>query len=69
MKDKGVLVIGVILVLVGVIGAAAAFAWGQRPMMSSDGTSLPGTRGSAGAGTVERMFIQEMVPHHQDAID
>lgn len=69
MRSKGLLVTGSILVIVGIVGVAATLALGQSPMMRRSDAVLPRIGGSADAGVVERMFIQEMVPHHQDAID
>lgn len=60
MRYRGLLVSAIVLIVVGLVGMAASAAFDQP-------AALPG--GAREVGTVERMFIEEMVPHHQDAID
>lgn len=60
MRNKGLLISAILLIVVGLVGITASAIPGQR-------AGLPG--GGNAAGNVERMFIEEMVPHHQDAID
>lgn len=60
MKNKGLLVSAIVLIVAGLIGIAASVILDQRVGSLASGSA---------AGNVDRMFIEEMVPHHQDAID
>lgn len=52
-------VVGIVLIVVGVIGATMTFA--------SQGT-YTGAWPAAMRGSMDAMFIREMIPHHDDAI-
>lgn len=59
MKKTGMLWIGIVLVVVGAAGVAAAVVYTQ-----------PGaSRGPLMRGNMDAMFIEEMIPHHEDAIE
>lgn len=63
VNPRAILIIAVGLIVVGMMGCVGAFLFSQ---------ALPfvGEAGMNGReGTVDAMFIEEMVPHHQDAID
>lgn len=64
MKQRTLLIIAVSLVAVGLSGVAVTLA---LDTIGSIAAPSLGVRGRAGA--VEAMFIERMVPHHQDAID
>lgn len=64
MKQRTLLIIAISLVVFGIGGAALTLALGS---IGSIAAPSRGVRGRADA--VESMFIERMVPHHQDAID
>lgn len=59
MNRTTTLVIAVVLVMIGVFGITATVQYAQRDMFLEAAT----------AGGVDAMFIEEMIPHHDDAIE
>ncbi len=70
MRRSTLLVLGVVLVVVG-LGGLVVMAAFQGSFVGETGCP-PGTPcsadGTAGSGGVDAMFIQQMIPHHDDAI-
>lgn len=60
MSDRRLPTIAIALIVVGILGLGAAMAW--------DAIAGRGERGVREGG-VEQMFIENMVPHHDDAIE
>lgn len=61
MKQRGLIILAAALVLVGAIGLVSMWMFGR-------GFTQPGSS-SVEPTSMDRMFIEQMVPHHQDAID
>ena len=63
MKNKGILISSVILISIGIIGIISINLFSgfstQRPFCKS-GTGM--------TGDLDRRFIEEMIPHHEDAV-
>ncbi|MFC2145262.1 DUF305 domain-containing protein [Actinomycetota bacterium] len=63
MKNKGILISSVILIAIGLIGIMSLSLFSgvftQRSFCGS-GTSM--------MGDLDRQFIEEMIPHHEDAV-
>ncbi|MCJ7666277.1 MAG: DUF305 domain-containing protein [Actinobacteria bacterium] len=63
MKNKGILISSIILIAVGLLGIMSlsllSGVFTQRSFCGS-GTSL--------MGDLDRQFIEEMIPHHEDAV-
>ena len=65
-----------LLILFGVVGAACTSSAGTSPTATAAGAPTSGTAapggtptGSAGGESIDRQFIDMMVPHHQSAIE
>ena len=65
-----------LLILFGLVAAACTSNAGASPSATAPGTTTGGTAapsgtatGSAGAESIDRQFIDMMVPHHQSAIE
>lgn len=65
MSKKGTLVLGVFLVVFGLLGIIVTMAL-QQPYMPRMGM-LPGA-GFGAARDIDAIFIEQMIPHHDDAI-
>jgi uncharacterized protein (DUF305 family) len=66
MKNKSVMW-GVALIAAGlVLGIATMLVWGGG-MWAGPATGFPGG-GEWATGSVERHFLEEMIPHHEDAV-
>lgn len=71
MSRTTLLVIGIVLVLLGLAGMAVIMASTQSSSWCPWCTQAPlgGLPSDEVARDVDAMFIQEMVPHHEDAIE
>lgn len=73
MKQRTLLIVGISLILTGLLGVtvlaviAGIGLVADAPRTASGGSSRSG--GASEAGVADAMFIEQMVPHHQDAID
>lgn len=59
MRKQTLLVVGVVLLVLGLVGVAA----------TSVITRQYGSRRWSGRSGIDAMFIEQMIPHHEDAID
>lgn len=66
MKQRTLFIVAISLIVVSVIGLSFTLLIGT--MTSSTSQRRDGVRGGD-AGSADAMFIERMVPHHQDAIE
>lgn len=60
MRQRTLLTVAIGLIVIGAVGVVGGAVLGR---------TLGPTTGDGRAGRVDAMFIEQMVPHHQDAID
>ena len=59
-RKRDLLPAGVALILVGVVGLGAVFLLGGAPSVMGGGMGM--------GGDMDEMFVEQMIPHHDDAI-
>lgn len=71
---RQILLAAVIGVIVGILLSPFLSIWGWSPMrdwgpmMGGNNGDCSGSGGSSIAGSIDRHFIEQMIPHHDDAI-
>lgn len=68
MHRRTMLVAGITLIGAGCLGVAMVLTFGLSVGATSGGVGGLGVPATMMAGSVDSMFIEEMIPHHDDAI-
>jgi uncharacterized protein (DUF305 family) len=71
-RTRNLLPVGVALILVGAFGLGVVFLLGGASSLTGGGMGMGGIGMGGGMGmgrgAVDEMFIEQMIPHHDDAI-
>ena len=68
MKKMALLWLGIALIVIGIVGIASVMAYTQSGTSLGPVITQPGVPRGPMRGTVDARFIEEMIPHHEDAI-
>ncbi|MDZ4063562.1 MAG: DUF305 domain-containing protein, partial [Coriobacteriia bacterium] len=68
MHKRTIPVVAVIFLVIGLVGMAVTMTYLQSAGSYTGYVGGSGTRGPMMAGNMDAMFIEQMIPHHDDAI-